>query len=335
MSVDLTLKLSGMVALAYEFVGNGWNVLCKFNEKRPKGTNPAYAGNLGILANLINKQDDSKLTNVLEVVFFPALDKSTDGYEEHTVLDRGSYTVKGFSKFFRQAAYEEIKNSQRQARLDGSLIYKNKLSDALNDNDFQVIQKENAHKNVRKAEESLAHPGYFKGTKDDNYKSIGDIENGPAPEKIDLESVYPMRYILKNNQWVPQVVFNHANYYKPLQGIPSRTEPKKLGNVVPVVSGEQASISGVWNPVNANNFSTCGLRVNKGKELEFFPGKIYKKPIQQWSEGFEEKETPLEQLKKDYEEFEQAELDKRVGKVRPIKINIPSTSFNPPKIVQK
>ncbi len=320
-----------MIAIAYEFVGNGWNVLVKFNEKRPKGTNPVYKGSLGILATLINKRDDSRLTNVLEVVFFPLVDKATNGYDEYTVIDRGSYTVKGFSKFFRQAQYEDIKNSKRQARLDGSTIYRNKLSDDKNDNDFLVIQKENALKNNRKVEESLAHPGYFRGTKDDNYKVINDIENGPAPEKVDLESIYPLRYILKNNQWVPQLVFNFDSYHKPLSGIPSRTESKPLGKIIPVVSGERAGISGAWNPENANNFSTCGLRVNAGKELEFFPGKIYKKPIQAWVKPYEEKETPLEQLKKDYEEFEQAEHDKRAGKVREIKISVPTNSFNPPK----
>lgn len=309
---DLALKLSGMRSIAYEKVDKGWNVAIEFLEKRPKKANPVYQGELGQIVALAGRMSEgTRLDNVREIVFFPELKQPTEGFSEYQTVDRGSYTVKGFSKFFKQADYNEMFNSSRQAKLDGGFIYKMKKNDSDNDNDMMVIQKENASKNVRKIEQSAIHPEFFKGTKDENFKLKADIENGPSPEKIDLETIYPMRYILKKGQWVPQVVHNLDTYHKPNSGIPSRTEPKKLGVIVPVVSGEGAGVSGAWSPANA---------VNRGKKSGFTYMPEYLKSTQEKVE-----EAQLGMIQEEKQAFE-------ASKGVSVKMDSP---FNPPRIVKK
>lgn len=212
---DLALKLSGLRPLAHERVENGWNVLVEFPEKRPKGKNPVYQGTFGMLAAISARGKESRLDNVRELVFFPDLKESSDGFMTGMTLDRGTHTVKGFSKFFKQAAYKEVFNSARQAKLDGGFIYREKLQDKDNDNEMMVIQK--------------------------------DTDGNP------LETVYPLRYVLIGGTWTPQVVYNLDRNHQVNGGIPSRVEPKKLGEIISTRSADNASIAGTWNPGNGIN----------------------------------------------------------------------------------
>jgi hypothetical protein len=340
---DISIKLSGMKALAFEYIKGGWSVLCEFAEKRPIKANPVFTGFFAKVAEIALSQSKGRLTNAREVVFFPLL-SDTQGYMDGMVLDRGSYTVKGFSRFFRQADYDIMFNSPRQARLDGSFEYRNKRSDANNTNQFMVIQKENAFKTSKKVEISNKHSSltFAKGTKDDNFKLIEDTENLPEAPKVDLESIYPLRYVLSNGVWVPQVVFNFERFHKSMGGVPSPTKERPKGTEVFSHSAANASIAGTWNPVNALNrhpdkkFYNGVLKNNsasKGTDnkMDFKPGRVTRvqgsfympkhlKPLD------ETQDAQLETIDKTKQAYEAS----RVPKVK-----TSSAPFNPPRIIQK
>jgi hypothetical protein len=214
---DRTLKLSGLRPIIHERVKGGWNVAIEFPEKRPKGTNPVYKGILGVALAIAEREagegKKGRLTNVREIVFFPELKHDTSAYSPGEVLDQGSYTVSGFSRFFRQTEYEQMNNSLYWAKKVGSFTTPNKVSDENNSNQFLVIQK--------------------------------DSDGNP------LENTYPMRYMMVKGEWVPQVVYNLEVGRRALDGTPSRVEPKKiLGKIIPTVSGVNAGTSGAFDPIN-------------------------------------------------------------------------------------